>query len=279
VGRLLLHDSTTPTSRLNDVATCRTGSNTFSERPICGGGTLIEAIDRRHNAADPNESYIDPDLDPMELREWQAGADRQLGTNMRVGLRYIHKEVVKAIEDVGILIPGVGEVYYIANPGYGLTTSIAAQPFPKAVRDYDAAELTFERRFTDRWGVSASYTYSKLWGNYTGLASGEEQNTVGVGARLSPNVSRQFDVVQSSYDKNGEFTYGRLASDRPHQFKAQFMYQFPWQTDDRGEPVHRFGHSEIGDRARSHPQLLHAERARKPGTDAHPHPDRPLSHP
>ena len=32
------------------------------------------------------------------------------------------------------------------------------------------------------------------------------QNTVGSGARLSPNVSRQFDVVQSSYDKNGEFT-------------------------------------------------------------------------
>ncbi|MGK2855802.1 MAG: hypothetical protein ACSLFQ_01215, partial [Thermoanaerobaculia bacterium] len=120
--------------------------------------------------------------------------------------------------------------YYIANPGYGLTTSIAEQPFPKAIRDYDATELTFERRMTDNWGISASYTYSKLYGNYTGLASGEEQNTVGTGARLSPNVSRQFDVVQSSYDKNGEFTYGRLASDRPHQFKAQFMYQFPTQT-------------------------------------------------
>jgi hypothetical protein len=218
-----------PNFAVNNAATCRTGPNTYSHRPICPGGTLIEAVDRRHNAADPNESYIDPDLDPMELREWQLGADRQLATNMRVGVRYIHKEVVRAIEDVGILIPGVGEVYYIANPGYGLTTSIAEQPFPKAEREYDALELTFERRFTQRWGLNASYTYSKLWGNYTGLASGEEQNAVGGSARLSPNVSRQFDAVQSSYDKHGEFTYGRLASDRPHQFKAQAMYQLPWQ--------------------------------------------------
>jgi hypothetical protein len=120
-------------------------------------------------------------------------------------------------------------VYYIANPGYGLTTSIAAQPFPKAVRDYDALELTFERRMTNNWSLNASYTYSRLYGNYTGLASGEEQNTVGSGARLSPNVSRQFDVIQASYDKNGEFTYGKLASDRPHQLKGQFIYMFPWQ--------------------------------------------------
>ncbi len=218
-----------PDYAVNNVATCRTGNNTIFDNPVCGGGTLIEAIDRRHNAADPNESYIDPDLEPMEMLEYQIGADRQLATNMRVGVRYVHKELLRAIEDVGILIPGIGEVYYIANPGYGLSTSIAAQPFPKAQRDYDAFELTFERRLSNRWGVNASYTFSRLYGNYTGLASAEEQNTVGVGARLSPNVSRQFDVVQSSYDKNGEFTSGRLASDRPHQAKAQFIYQFPWQ--------------------------------------------------
>lgn len=218
-----------PDFSVNNAATCRTGNNTIFDNPVCPGGTLIEAIDRRHNAADPTESYIDPDLKPMELTEYQIGVDRALFTNMRIGARYVRKELVRAIEDVGILVPGVGEVYYIANPGHGLTTSIAAQPFPKAVREYDGLELTFERRFTDRWGLSASYTYSKLFGNYTGLASAEEQNTVGGGARLSPNVSRQFDVVQSSYDKNGQFTYGRLASDRPHQFKAQFMYQFPWQ--------------------------------------------------
>jgi hypothetical protein len=217
-----------PDYAANNAATCRTGNNTIFDKPVCPGGTLIEVIDRRHNAADPNESYIDPDLKPMEMREYQLGVDRQLASNMRVGARYVHKELLRAIEDVGILVPGVGEVYYIANPGYGLTTSIAEKPFPKAVRDYDALELTFERRFTDRWGLTASYTYSRLYGNYTGLASADEQNTVGGSARLSPNVSRSFDVIQQSYNKNGEFVYGRLPSDRPHQAKAQLMYQLPW---------------------------------------------------
>ena len=218
-----------PDYAANNAATCRTGNNTIFDKPVCAGGTLIEAIDRRHNAADPNESYIDPDLKPMELREFQIGTDHQLANNMRVGARYVHKELVRAIEDVGILVPGIGEVYYIANPGYGLTTSIAEKPFPKAVRDYDALELTFERRFTSRWGVNASYTYSRLYGNYTGLASADEQNAIGGSARLSPNVSRSFDVIQQSYNKNAEFVYGRLPSDRPHQFKAQLAYQFPWQ--------------------------------------------------
>jgi hypothetical protein len=217
-----------PDYTLNNAATCRTGSNTIVERPNCPAGTLIEVVDRRHNAADPNDPTVDPNLKPMELWEAQLGADRQLGTNMKAGLRLVHKQLVRAIEDVGILVPGVGEVYYIANPGEGLTTSLATMPFPKAEREYDAAELSFEKRMTNNWALFASYTFSKLWGNYSGLANSDEQNTPGDAARLSPNVSRLFDVIQSSYDANGELVYGRLPTDRPHQFKAQLMYMFPW---------------------------------------------------
>jgi hypothetical protein len=217
-----------PDFNLNDAVTCRTGSNTIVERPNCPAGTLIEVVDRRHNAADPSDPTVDPDLKPMELMELQLGADRQLGTNMKAGIRLVHKELIRAIEDVGILVPGVGEVYYIANPGEGLTTSLATMPFPKAEREYDAAELTFEKRMTNNWALFASYTFSELWGNYSGLANTEEMNTLGDAARLSPNVSRLFDVVQSSYDRNGDLVYGKLATDRPHQFKAQLMYQFPW---------------------------------------------------
>lgn len=218
-----------PDYTLNDAATCRTGKNTLNDNPVCPAGSLIEKIDRRHNSADPEDSTIDPALKPMELWEAQLGADHELAANMKVGARYVHKELVRAIEDVGVLVPGVGEVYYIANPGYGLTTSIAARPFPKAQREYDAIELTFERRMTNNWALNASYTYSRLWGNYTGLASADEQNSLGGGARLSPNVSRSFDVIHQSYDKNLKFHEGRLPTDRPHQFKAQLTYQFPWQ--------------------------------------------------
>lgn len=216
-----------PDVGLNDAATCRTGANINTVVPICPAGTFLGAYDQRHNAADPEHSTVDPDLRPMEMWEAQLGADRALGSNMRVGARFVHKELVRAIEDVGIIVPG-GQDYYIANPGYGVSTEISALPFPKAKRQYDALELTFERRFTRNWGVSASYTYSKLWGNYTGLASADEQNGIGSIVRRSPNVSRAFDVVQGAYNAQGDVVYGNLPTDRPHQFKAQFLYAFPW---------------------------------------------------
>ena len=239
----------TPNPGLNDVATCRTGANTNEVVPVCGAGTFLGAFDQRHNAADPDDSTVDPDLKPMEMWEAQLGADRQLATNMRVGARYIHKELVRAIEDVGVIVPG-GQVYYIANPGFGVSTTISELPFPKAKREYDALELTFERRLTNRWGLNASYTYSRLWGNYTGLASADEQNGFGSAnaTRLAPNVSRAFDVVQGAYNADGDVVYGKLPTDRPHQLKAQFVYQFPWrmtaavnQIVMSGTPVTEYG--------------------------------------
>jgi outer membrane receptor protein involved in Fe transport len=220
-----------PNWTLNDAETCRTGVNTNEVVPVCPAGTFVGAFDQRHNAADPTDPTVDPDLKPMEMWEGQIGVDRQVGTNMRVGARYVHKELVRAIEDVGVIVPG-GQVYYIANPGYGVSTSVSELPFPKAKREYDALELTFERRLTRNWGVNASYTYSRLFGNYTGLANADEQNGFGTAnaVRLSPNVSRAFDVVEGSYNAEGDVVYGKLPTDRPHQFKAQMTYQFPTRT-------------------------------------------------
>ena len=36
---------------------------------------------------------------------------------MSFGVRYSHKWLDKTIEDIGVNVPGVGEVFYIANPG------------------------------------------------------------------------------------------------------------------------------------------------------------------
>jgi hypothetical protein len=133
-------------------------------------------------------------------------------------------------------VPGVGEVFYIVNPGYGLSVDPEYFPyavFPKAEREYDALELTFDRRFADNWSLRGYYRLSRLWGNYSGLANADEQNSfgdpynpVGTSARRDPNTSRLFDNVAATYDANGNLVYGRLATDRPHQFGAQFLYSF-----------------------------------------------------
>jgi hypothetical protein len=73
-----------------------------------------------------------------------------------------------------------------------------------------------------------TYLYSKLYGNYTGLASADEV-TYGTGqGRSSPNVNRYWDFPTLLFDANGEETLGRLPTDRPHTLKAYGGYRFNW---------------------------------------------------
>jgi outer membrane receptor protein involved in Fe transport len=245
---------------LNDVATCAVGNNTIFDVPVCPAGTLFEVSDRRINSADPANwemlgyPQIDPNIKPMESWEAQIGLEYQLTSASQLGARFVHKEIVRTIEDVGLLYPGVGEVYIIANPGEGVSAGYEL-PYVKPVREYDALELTYDKRFRDNWSLRAYYTLSRLWGNYTGLANADETNSFGdplspttTGARLSPNVSRLWDVAGSAYDENGNPVYGKLPTDRTHQLGAQMLYVFDWgfnigvnQYIGSGSPISTMG--------------------------------------
>ncbi|HXW07829.1 MAG TPA: TonB-dependent receptor [Vicinamibacterales bacterium] len=220
-----------PDVGVNTAAGCGTGTNTISERPTCPGGGFIEAFDQRHNAAEDPDSFIDPDLKPMEENEFQLGVSRDFNWGNQIGsivlgARYIRKDLVRTIEDVGVTVPGVGTQYYMANPGEGISLTLAnapgIPPFPKAERQYDGLELTADRRFANNWGLFASYTYSRLYGNYSGLASSDENG------RTSPNVNRFFDQIVMTFDKNQQLVYGLLGTDRPHRVRAHFLYRFPF---------------------------------------------------
>jgi hypothetical protein len=124
-------------------------------------------------------------------------------------------------------VPGVGEEFFIANPGYGLGAFPLGEeyprtPFPK--RNYDGFDITFRRRLSNNWFANANILFSRLWGNYSGLTSTDEGN------RNSPNVNRFFDGLYMSFDQNGNPVYGRLQNDRPIQFKLQGGYVMPWGT-------------------------------------------------
>ena len=207
----------------------------FVHRENCAGGRFIEAWDRRFNsaAAPPEDALVDQNLKPMKNQELQFGVNHELTPQILIGARFIWKDLLRAIEDVGVLVPGVGEEFYIANPGEGVTTEIGDLPYAKPTREYDALELNFEKRFAERWSLRAYYTLSRLWGNYSGLANSDENNNFGdpmqpvtTGGRRAPNVSRLYDVPGSMYDQNGDLVYGRLATDRTHQLGAQFLYSF-----------------------------------------------------
>jgi hypothetical protein len=193
-------------------------------------GTFIEQADRRHVSNDPNDNLIDPNLKPIRTQEFTLGVDHELRGGMSVGVRYAHKWLDRTIEDVGIQVAGVGEVFMIANPGFGIAeyTLAATCPEcpaqPKAKRVYDGLEFRLRKRLSNRWSVNTSYTYSRLVGNYSGLSSSDENG------RNAPSVLRFFDGLYMSFDAHGNPIDGKLQTDRPHYFKFQGTYDTPWGT-------------------------------------------------
>ena len=208
---------------------CSVGANTTADRPNCPSGTFIASSDRRFYDPASVAETLDPDIQPMETREFSLGGEHALTGTASVGLRYVHKELVRTIEDMGVLSPAGDEIYVYGNPGSGLSTTLGAVPMPKAQRDYDAVEFELTKRFTSALAVHGSYTWSRLYGNYSGLANSDEVISRTVGRR-SPNVNRSFDGLAQAFDENLEATYGLLPTDRTHQVKFQATYTAPFGT-------------------------------------------------
>lgn len=182
---------------------------------------FIEGINWRIPSNDPSNNLIDPNIKPMKQQMIDVGYDYSVSSTMVASARYTNRRLRRIIEDTGFMTPE-GESYYIGNPSEGLLGDAAkwtAQwgpgiPLPpKPERKYDALELRLDKRFSSRYQFAASYTYSRLWGNYGGLASSDENG------RTSPNVNRYYDEPWIAVMENGKYAYGNLASDRPHTFK------------------------------------------------------------
>lgn len=172
----------------------------------------------------PDFGEVDPEIEAFRQSEYTIGVERAISTDYLLRGRYTHKQVDIAVEDVGIPVPG-GEAYIIGNPGFGLVRRNAeANGFIalEAVRDYDAVEIGLDKRFTQNYYFNASYTWSRLYGNYAGLASSDENG------RTSPNVNRNFDLPFIGFSGQGRPDNGRLPTDRPHVFKVYGGYELPF---------------------------------------------------
>lgn len=196
-------------------------------------GPEIIDIDNRTIPISPDGYLvgIDPEIKPMLSREFTVASEHRLNQTMIGSVRYTRKRLVRGIEDIGRLDPITeSEEYTIGNPGFGASdenTFLTPQGVPltpKARRDYDAVEFRFDHQmregFLKNLNYFASYTWSRLYGNWAGLANSDEAG------RSQPNVSRAFDLSPGNFDQNGQNVFGRLATDRPHQFKVFGNYTF-----------------------------------------------------
>jgi hypothetical protein len=201
----------------------------------------------------PSIENVDPDIKPMYQDSTNVGVEYQWTPTTVFGVHYVHNNLGRTIEDIGALVNG-DEAYVIGNPGEGSSTIAFVSgltpdfEMPKAKRQYDALELTLSRRFSNNWFASGSYTFSRLWGNYAGLASSDEiltpttgvtsaqaQQQTGNVARQGGNANRAWDLDELMWDSRGNLgVEGRLATDRPHVAKLYGAYSFPFGTQIGG---------------------------------------------
>ena len=193
----------------------------------------------------PSTALIDANLKATKESEWLVGYEQNIG-DWKVGLTYTHRQLDRTAEDVAIDaavlaycdaegITGCSSTwtgfhqYVITNPGSdmtvaldgldGRTVTLSAEDlgYPKAVRKYDAVELTFERPYNGKYSVGGSYTWSKSRGNSEGFVQSDfGQDDAG--------ITQDFD--QPGFTDGA---YGRLPNDRTHRFKFWGAYSF----DDR----------------------------------------------
>lgn len=192
-------------------------------------------LDRRVAANEPGASpflngAVDPNLEPFRQSEFTVGAERQLSSDYVFRVRYTHKNVDQVIEDAGIRNAQDSEAYIIGNPGSGMhLETLQAAGYDKIVdpkRVYDGLEFVIEKRLSRNWYFHANYTWSRLFGNYSGLASSDEAHLPN--GRTSPNVTRAFDLPFIGFTASGEKDDGPLQTDRPHVFNLYGAYILNW---------------------------------------------------
>ena len=211
------------------------GSTPANFTSVPAGLRFIENYDFREPANDPNQigtlgptGLVDPNLKPMKQHEMVVGADWALTPTLAFESRYSRKRLDRTIEDAGTITQN-GEVYYITNPGFGVNAVVpncnGCPANPKAIRNYDGVEFRLTKRPTGHWFGSLSYTYSRLYGNYSGLTATDVSDAIG---RNGANTDRAFDEPFMSFDAHGKAINGPLATDRPNTFKAFGYYRLKW---------------------------------------------------
>ena len=93
--------------------------------------------------------------------------------------------------------------------------------FSRPTRNYDAWTFRVQKRFAKNWLLLASYTYSRLIGNYDGFVD-PINGSINIGA------STQYDLPELVRN-----SFGPLAFNQPHRFKLDGFYSFDLQEAGR----------------------------------------------
>jgi hypothetical protein len=219
-------------------------------------GTLAGGVTRHLIQAGLHAAEFDPDAKSTYQDEFLGGAEFEVLPNTSLGVRYIHRDMPRILEDVGTAqmvlydlgVPGLESVeYFITNVNRNTRVFPAPAGIPQAtfedpVHKYNAVEILLDRRLSDNWSFFGSYRWSKLEGNFEGFYRSDNNQS-------DPAITSLFDFPTNdpSYTQIGtpQFGYkgdirflgcalgcGVLPNDRTHQIKLFGTYQ--WQDLNLG---------------------------------------------
>jgi hypothetical protein len=223
-------------------------------------GVEAAGVTDHYQLAGVGASQISPDSKSSYQQEWLGGIEMAVGSNVNVGVRYIHRSVPRILEDYqpasvvafDLGCPGATSVEYLINnispalPRFTCapTDTISAEQaalvsqaaFEDPVHKYDSVEVTANKTFSNNWSLVASYRWSRLKGLYEGAFRNDN-------GQSDPSITSLFDFPMNdpAYTQIGapEFGYrgdiryqgctlgcGVLPNDRTHQVKLYSNYAF-----------------------------------------------------
>jgi len=177
-------------------------------------------------AASFNNPPVQDGIKLPKRNEYQLGYSQQVTNEITLGIQGRYRKLTNPLEDsvltdadgnaydpnemAIIWNPRPGPVSFSASDGSGQIT-VANTLFPEAYNTYKAVDLTFEwKRSNSR--LFASYTWSRLQGNYEGVVSSSNGQADG-------NITASWDY----YPYVGS---GLLPLDRTHSIKIYGMQTF-----------------------------------------------------
>jgi outer membrane receptor protein involved in Fe transport len=233
----------------NDLAARVLSSDAGISRADYFDANLTQPIPNGITAGGQTNHYVPSGVEPSEIDEnaklsykdeFVAGFEYEAWPNVNLGVRYIHRNIGRVLEDVAPIpvaaydleLPGteLGVAYVLTNPDASFPTSYPelGARFEDPQHDYDAVELTFDRRFSNNWSMLASYRWSRLHGTFEGFF--REDN-----GQSDPGITSLYDfptndpsyatIGRDEFGYQGDIRYlgaagaGPLPLDRPHQFK------------------------------------------------------------
>jgi hypothetical protein len=170
---------------------------------------------------------LDPDLKNPYSDLFSVGIERELLPDFAISATFIYKKQLDLIgleeragiyEEVSMVSEDNGQTYTLFNQlNVGTVAHWITNPSDYE-QMYRAFMLTLYKRYSHKWMLNASLTYSKSWGlNNLGKATGATQQAIiWYGGYLGRDPNEYINA------------YGRMPSDRPWILKVQAGYTFPW---------------------------------------------------